>query len=140
MTLVTNGTNEKFNSMTISWGSVGIIWAKPIVTIYVSPERYTHNFFKESDTFTVSFYGEENRSALRIMGSQSGRNVDKAVVAGLTPVFLEDGVTYKEAKQTLVCKKIHAQQMNIDLFPKEVSKLYEPGTESHYVIIGEVIN
>ncbi len=137
--LVTSGTKEKFNSMTISWGSAGTIWAKPVVTIYIRPERYTYDFLKENDTFTVSFYGEENRKALQIMGSQSGRNVDKAEAAGLTPVFLENGVTYKEAKQTLVCRKIYVQQMNKEAFPEEASKFYEPWAEPHYMIIGELI-
>ena len=52
--LVTAGTPEHYNSMTISWGSMGTIWNKPVVSVYVRPDRYTWRFLKENDTFTVS--------------------------------------------------------------------------------------
>ena len=32
--LLTAGTIEKFNSMTISWGGVGTLWGKPVVTAF----------------------------------------------------------------------------------------------------------
>ena len=57
--LVTAGTKDKFNSMTISWGSMGTLWFKDIVTIYIRPDRYTFKFLEENDTFTVSFYDEK---------------------------------------------------------------------------------
>ena len=45
--LVTAGTLEDFNTMTIGWGSMGTIWGPPhrgkqVLTVYVSPARYTH--------------------------------------------------------------------------------------------------
>ncbi|MDO4648852.1 MAG: flavin reductase family protein [Eubacteriales bacterium] len=137
--LVTSGTKEKFNSMTISWGSVGTLWFKSIVTIYIRPDRYTFEFLKENDTFTLSFFGEENREALQIMGSRSGRNVDKVEAAGLTPEFLKDGITYKEAKQTIICRKLYMQKMNLDAVPEEARRYYETDADMHHMIIGEVI-
>ena len=67
--LVTAGGMDHFNSCTIGWGSLGNIWAadrKTIstVTVYVHPARYTSEFLKESDTFTVSFYPDQYRKAL----------------------------------------------------------------------------
>ncbi len=137
--LVSAGSKEKFNSMTISWGSMGTIWFKPVVTIYIRPDRYTYEFLKENNTFTVSFYGQEHRKALQIMGSISGKDTDKVTLSGLTPKFLESGVTYKEAKETLVCRKIYMQQMDMNSFPQEAFQYYEPGAEAHYMIIGEVL-
>ena len=108
--LVTAGGMDHFNSCTIGWGSLGNIWAadrKTIstVTVYVHPARYTSEFLKESDTFTVSFYPDQYRKALGYMGSHSGRDGDKAAAAGLTPVAIGDGVTYEEANLTFLCKK-----------------------------------
>ncbi len=120
-------------------GAVGTLWFKPIVTIYIRPDRYTWAFLQENGTFTVSFYGEEHRKALQVMGSQTGRKVDKVKASGLTPEFLADGVTYWEAKQILVCRKIYVQQMNMDVFPQEAFRYYEQGAEAHYMMIGEVI-
>ena len=52
---------------------MGTLWSKPVVTVYVKPVRYTYGFMNDSEYFTVSFYPEEYRKALGIMGSQSGR-------------------------------------------------------------------
>lgn len=54
--LVTAGTKDKFNTMTISWGSFGMIWYKPVISIYIRKTRYTFDFIEKNDYFTVSFY------------------------------------------------------------------------------------
>lgn len=89
--VVTAGSMEHYNSCTVSWGSLGNIWgtagkSRPTVTVYVHPARYTSEFLKNSDTFTVSFYPESCKKALGYIGSHSGRDGDKAVGAGLTPI------------------------------------------------------
>ena len=102
--LVTAGNRDNFNSMTISWGSMGTIWGKDIITVYIRPERYTFEFLEKNDTFTVSFYDEKYRKALDIMGTTSGRDTDKVKESGLSPVSIEDSMTYKEADETYLCK------------------------------------
>lgn len=57
--LVTARKDDKFNSMTISWGSMGTIWHKSIITLYIRPERFTFSFLEKDDYFTVSFFKEE---------------------------------------------------------------------------------
>ena len=37
--LVTAGDHEKANTMTVSWGSFGEFWSKPVITIYIRPQR-----------------------------------------------------------------------------------------------------
>lgn len=76
----------------------------PVVTVYVEPVRYTHQFMERSDYFTLGFYTEDYRGALLLLGSRSGRDGDKVASAGLTPVFLEKMVTFREASVTLLCK------------------------------------
>lgn len=44
--------------MTISWGGLGTLWNKPVVTIYVKPIRYTYEFMENNEFFTISFYDE----------------------------------------------------------------------------------
>ena len=61
------------NTMTISWGSLGELWNKPVVTVYVSSSRYTHQFMEKNDHFTVAFFPAEYRQALQYLGSHSGR-------------------------------------------------------------------
>ena len=62
--------------------------------------------------FTVSFYPESCKKALGYIGSHSGRDGDKAVGAGLTPVEIGQGVTYKEANLTFLCKKLYQHQFS----------------------------
>ncbi len=138
--LLTAGTSESYNAMTISWGGLGTLWGKPAATVYVKPVRYTHDFMENSDYFTLSFYSIEYRKALNIMGSKSGRDSNKEQEAGLTPVILEHGVTYQEADVTLVCRKMYHQDMVRENMPENVvEKMYTP-EEPHTMYIGEVID
>lgn len=138
--LLTAGTENHYNGMTISWGSMGTIWHKDILTVYVRPDRYTWQFLKDSDAFTVSFYPESCRQALTVMGTLSGRAIDKAAEAGLTPRFLpEGGVTFQEAAETFVCKKIYMAPMAYVDVPPEAQRIYQNGVEPHWIIMGEVV-
>ena len=138
--LVTAGDKDSFNSMTISWGSMGTIWSRDVITIYIRPDRYTWSFLDEHDCFTVSFYDEQYREALNIMGSKSGRDIDKVEATGLTPVYLDGAVTYEQAQETFVCRKIYMAQMKYEDVPDYAKKIYQNGIEPHYIIMGEVID
>lgn len=111
--LVTSGSEDKFNTMTVSWGGVGIMWGKPCAFTFIRPQRYTFEFLENNDYFTMSFFDEDYRKALQLCGSKSGRDCNKVAESGLTAAFTEDGVPYfEEAKILLVCKKMYAQFLN----------------------------
>ena len=57
--LVSAGDKDKFNMMTASWGGVGFLWNKPVVFVFIRPERYTREFVDAKGAFTLSFLGEE---------------------------------------------------------------------------------
>ena len=88
--LVTAGDREKFNTMTISWGGVGIMWGKPVVFTFIRPQRYTFAFMENGDRYTMSFFDEKYRDALKFCGSKSGKDYDKVKETGLTPAFTEN--------------------------------------------------
>ncbi len=138
--VVTAGTPERFNGMTVSWGAMGTVWGKSAVTLYIRPDRYTWQFLKDCDTFTLCFFPEERREALRVMGSMSGRDGDKAAAAGLTPRAVEGGVGYAEASETLVCRKLFMQQMDYDACPDAAKQIYRNGVQPHWIVIGELID
>ena len=81
--LVTAGDESSDNTMTASWGGIGFLWNKPVVYVFIRPERYTFEFIEKSEYFTLSFLGEENRAIHKICGSKSGREVDKVKETGL---------------------------------------------------------
>lgn len=136
--LLTAGTSGHFNSMTIGWGSLGTVWNKDVVTVYVRPDRYTWGFMKENEYFTVAFFPESCRNALLLMGRLSGRDGDKAAAAGLTPRFLPEGVTYEEATETFLCRKIYMAPMAYEDVPPEAQRIYQNGIEPHWIIMGQV--
>ena len=42
--LVTAGTQEGFNTMTISWGGLGLMWTKPVAITFIRPAgRHVHH-------------------------------------------------------------------------------------------------
>ena len=64
--LITAGDEKKSNTMTASWGGLGIMWGKNIATVYIRPQRYTKEFVDANGTFTISFLPEEYRKALNV--------------------------------------------------------------------------
>ena len=136
--LLTAGHEGDYNTMTISWGGLGTLWGKPVATVYVRPTRYTYDFMEKNDYFTVSFYPEQYRQALTLLGTKSGRDGDKVAEAGLTPVFLPQGVTFSGARVTLVCKKIYFQTLDLANMPPEAQRIYADG-RPHRMYIGEVV-
>ena len=137
--LVTAGNLGDHNSMTVSWGGIGSLWGKPVATVYIRPNRHTYGYFEEHEFFTVSFYPEDCKKALGIMGSLSGRDCDKDTAAGLTPIPCGETVTYKEARRTLLCRKLFAQDMKTENFTPEVIRKFYGTEPAHKMYIGEII-
>ncbi len=138
--LLTAGGSTNFNTMTISWGGLGTIWGKPVATVYVRTSRYTHDYMDSNEFFTVSFYPEEYKQILGVLGSKSGRDMDKMSGSGLTPVSAGESVTFKEAEITLVCRKIFKQQLDVANIPSEVAKTMYEGQAPHDMYIGEIVD
>ncbi|MDO5119048.1 MAG: flavin reductase [Coriobacteriales bacterium] len=142
--LVTAGTEATgWNTMTIGWGSAGTLWSTPVVTVYVHPKRFTHEFLMREAYFTVQLFDGEYKRDLGILGSKSGRDGNKVALTSLTPKAIEHGMTFEEAKTTIVCRKIYTHHMDLAEVPSEVRDhmrggLYE--REAHTVFVGEVVN
>ena len=137
--LVTAGDKQSFNTMTIGWGGLGTLWSKPVATVYVKPVRFTHSFLDRYDKFTVSFFPEPYKKALALLGSRSGRDGDKVAAAGLTPVYLDGAVTFREASRTLVCRKIYRQDLDLAAMPAEAVEAYYKTEAPHTMYIGQVL-
>lgn len=153
--VVTAGTMERFNGCTISWGSMGTLWTRPgksgsVITVYLYPTRYTRELMCENDTFTVSFFPKEEKKALDILGTLSGRDSDKVREAGLTPVVMGGSIGYQEASLTFVCRKIYQHGMSKENVAEDVQEYYasHPGAypvdengewHPHWIFMGEIL-
>ena len=139
--LVTSGSRESFNTMTVSWGGVGIMWNKPVTFTFIRPQRYTFGFLEKNGFFTMSFFDESYRKALQICGTKSGRDTDKVAETGLTPAFTGDGVPYfEEARLVLVYKKLYAQDLNEDSIVEEAVKGNYNGSDYHRMYVSEIVS
>ncbi len=141
--LLTCGSLEQnsCNAMTISWGSLGVMWNRPFAQVVVRPGRYTHEFMERFDTFTLCAFPRAYHKALSLLGTKSGRDGDKIAEAGLTPVASTcvAAPSYAEAELVIECRKIYWQ----DLLPEhfldpEIAKNY-PEKDYHRIYYGEIL-
>ncbi len=137
--LVTAGNEEKFNTMTVSWGALGEIWGKDAAFIFIRPQRYTFEFTEKEELFTISFYAPEYKDALKICGSKSGRDIDKSAATGLTPVYTDGTVTFEQAEYTLVCRKMAGQFLDPAGFIDGAIENNYANKDYHKMYIGEIL-
>lgn len=140
--LVGQGRSGKPNVMTIGWGSLGIIWKKPIFTIYVRPSRYTYSLIKESGEFTVNVLPPGMEEVAKYCGSTSGRDVDKFEAKGLTPLPSTQLKTpiIKECIIHFECRIIYQNPLVTEELAKPIlTGIYGDSTDFHRIFCGEII-
>jgi flavin reductase (DIM6/NTAB) family NADH-FMN oxidoreductase RutF len=131
---------KSYNTMTIGWGSMGVIWGKPFFQALVRPTRYTYEFMERHDSFTVTAFSPKHKDALALLGSKSGRDLDKIKAAGLTPVKSArvKSPGFEEAELVIECRKIYFS----DLQPKNFLADYIAGmykNDYHRQYFGEIL-
>lgn len=127
------------NTMTASWGGIGILWNKKVAYVFIRPQRYTKEFIDAQDYLTLSFYDEAYRKQLSYLGTISGKDEDKISKAALHPAEDEQYAYFTEANTVLLCKKLYAQEMDRACFldPALVEKNY-PNADFHTMYVVEI--
>lgn len=135
-------SEDKVNTMTIGWGTVGFIWQRPIFMVMVRPTRYTFDLIEATDTFTVSIpIYEDLKKELAYCGMKSGRDEDKIRNLGLrlvagqkvdTPIIADCSLHYE-------CRIIAKQAMNQEVVLPEIDEKYYPKQDHHRVYYGEIV-
>lgn len=110
------GDKDIVNTMTASWGGMGILWNKPVAFCFVRPQRYTYALTEQAERFSLSFFEEKYREALRLCGTKSGREIDKFAAAGLTPIEVEGVPIVAEARLNLICRKLYVDTLKEEGF------------------------
>lgn len=138
--LVTAGDKIKSNTMTASWGGVGVLWNKNAVTCYIRPQRYTREFMDSQEYFSLSFFSEEYREQLTYCGRNSGRDVDKTAQTGLTLCNEFEAPCFEEAETVLICKKLYVDEIKPEcILHTETDSANYPNKDYHIVYIGEIV-
>jgi flavin reductase (DIM6/NTAB) family NADH-FMN oxidoreductase RutF len=121
-----NPSDGKINTMTASWGCIGILWNKPVAICFIRPQRHTLGFVNASDRLSLSVLPEAYRDALRFCGTKSGRDYDKFKETGLTPVYDEHHTPYvEESRLVMLCKKLYVGSLEEEGF-------LDPALLQHY--------
>lgn len=134
--LISAGDRKEYNMMTASWGFAGEMWGSDSVIAMIRPQRYTMKFVEENDYFALSFYGD-NKAIHKVCGSQSGRDVNKTELTGLTPIFGDNTVYFEEARLVLICKKQYLDTLKEECFTDKAPLKWYDG-DFHNIIIGKI--
>ena len=140
--LVSADADGKPNAMTIGWGTIGIIWGKPIFTVLVRPSRYTHDLMEHTNDFTVNVPSADMTSIVAFCGSASGRDHDKFAEKGLIAVpgkkvkspIIEQCVIHYE------CKVVHKNDVLKDKLASEIVSSAYSGGDFHTIYYGEILS
>lgn len=137
------GNQKSMNSMTISWGTIGELWGKNVVIVYVSSDRASKKLMDKNNYFTVSAFPDtrEFREALSYIGSHSmTEDPNKTETAGLKVEYSSLGnPMFSDADLVIECKKIYSDEFKKSLMPDDVRHLYDDlGVHTFY--IGEIVN
>ncbi len=142
---VTAMNGKKVNAMTIAWGGMGVLWGVNTATIYVRQTRYTKEFLDASDTFSISFFNDTYKGALKYLGQVSGRDEDKIKNARLHVNLQDETPFIDEANFVLICKKLYCLDLPTDHFTEGgdgmAEKFYsdEDAGNIHTMYIGQIL-
>ena len=132
-----------YNTMTASWGGVGMLWRCPVAFVFVRPERHTYLFTEESDYMTLSFFGGDRMKELAFCGKNSGRDVDKVQECSFTPVFAEvEGcrhVYFEEASKVLLLRKMYAAPFDTGAFVDTMPLEFYRTDGMHKMYVCEIV-
>ena len=79
------------------------------------------------------------KKQMAYLGSVSGRDEDKIGKAGLTKVFADNSVYFKEAKLVLVCRKQYAAELQKSGFVnKDIIGQAYPDEDFHTMYVGKI--
>lgn len=139
--LAATNKEGKTNCLTISWGTYGELWNKPILIAFVRPERYTHQFIGDSEYFSINFFDDKYKKDLSYLGTHSGKDEDKVAHVGFH--YLKNKYTsyFEEANLVFILKKLYEDDFKRENFIDKsiVSDIYRGENKLHSFYIGEVI-
>lgn len=126
------------NTMTASWGMMGILWGREAVTVYIRQSRFTKEFVDSQDYFTVSLF-DGYKKELGILGSKSGRDGDKITEVGFNVEEVEGQPAFAESKCVFICRKMYQDDIRPEDMSDSVKKeYYEDESDYHTMYIGEI--
>ncbi|MDR1325110.1 MAG: flavin reductase family protein [Treponema sp.] len=136
----TSTDKSNWNTMTAAWGGLGVLWSRDVAFMVIRPSRCTFEFANAHSLFTLSFFPASYRNALNICGSESGRDIDKAAKAGITPIVFDNGaVGFSEASEIIICEKLYTHDLDPSRFLNPSIEDSYHGADYHRLFIGGIL-
>ncbi|MDO4569310.1 MAG: flavin reductase family protein [Planctomycetia bacterium] len=134
--LVSAAAGDRVNTMTASWGGLGVLWQKNVAFVFIRPQRYTREFVDAAETLSLCFLGEAQRKTLTYLGTTSGRDEDKIAKSGLHTLFCGETPYFEESELVFITKKLFVQRMDESAFlDKKIIEKWYPDHDFHFVYV-----
>jgi len=126
------------NAMTASWGNIGILWNKPVATVFVRPQRYSYSLCEDADRFSLCVLPDEYREALKVCGTKSGRDLDKLAACSLDCVDYDGVKVIEQSRVAMICKKLYADDLKKECFIDKDQLKHYPTDDFHRFYVLEI--
>ncbi|MGE4268293.1 MAG: flavin reductase [Deferribacterales bacterium] len=138
--LVTAEKDGRANSMTASWGGLGVMWGKNVAFIVVRKSRFTKEFVDGADTFSLTFFDRKQYGKmLGYMGTVSGRDEDKIAKSALTVAHRNGTPYFEEAEKVIICRKLFCLPLTPEHFiDSSIDNEWYKDKDYHDLYIAEV--
>lgn len=129
---------KETNGLTIGWAGFGVLWRKPMATVYVHKTRYSKHIFDHAKYYSICFMDQEHKNQLGYFGRVSGRDENKMEKCGMT-VNNEDVAPYfEESSVVILCKVMGKSDFDQKSVDENVYEWYQKeGVHSQYY--GEIV-
>ena len=88
--LLTTKADDKVNTMTISWGTLGIEWVKTIFTVFVRENRFTKSQLDKNPEFTKKVFSLDKGQVSDVFETPYGYEIVKVTDKKTKQKSLED--------------------------------------------------
>ena len=136
--LITAGDHQKVNTMTASWGGMGVLWGQNVVYAFIRPQRYTKQFVDQQECFSLSFF-DGYKNELSVLGTVSGRDQDKINHVHFHTTYIDGVPTFEEARLVFIVEKIYEDDIKPENFKDtSLDTKWYPDQDYHRVYIAKI--
>ena len=137
---LTAKSEEGVNTMTVSWGFLGIMWNKPHMVVVVRPQRYTRKILARANSFTVSIPFGTMEKELSLCGAQSGADVDKSQIVTFKDSKSVDSPVVQGCNAYYECLIRHVDNFNGTRISNDIKGAFYPENDFHDLFFGEIMH
>lgn len=144
--VLTSGTKNDYNSMTIGFGGFGQYFDGPTSWCFLRANRYTLEYIRNVKTYTITFFDEKYKEQVSHFGKTSGRDTDKMGTHEFHSVYTPmNNITYKEAKTIVECELLEITTVSPDDFyfddeKRFVENAFDEVNDYHKIVFGKIKN